>query len=158
MIIRGHGMPTFEVFFAKYGWICVGITFGFAAKYALLLKRGVQVRARLVLADVLLLPMVALIAYWIASYAGAQAELRALFAAFCTVGADRLVKLLTDRFLQRVDSEASDFAQTLMGRARQTVAVEQSAERIVTDTIEGRAPESYAALKPHPQATTIPPK
>lgn len=41
--------PLFEGFLAKYGWILIGITFGFAAKYALLLKRGVPVRARLIL-------------------------------------------------------------------------------------------------------------
>ena len=91
--------PLFEGFLAKYGWILVGLSFGFAAKYALLLKRGVRVKLRLVVADILLLPLVALIAYWLASRTGFEGEAAALFAAFCTVGADRLVKLLTDRFL-----------------------------------------------------------
>lgn len=148
-------MPTLEVIFAKYGWIWIGISFGFLAKYALLMKRGVQVRARLVVADLLLLPMVALIAYWAASWGGAQGELRALFAALCTVGADRLVKLLTDRFLQRVDSEVQVLAEQTIGKVRQEVQVTRSGQAIVADTIEGRAPETYAALKPHPQ---VPPK
>lgn len=156
MIIRGSAMPTFEVLFAKYGWIWVGLTFGFSAKYALLMKRGEQVQARLVVADLLLLPMVALIAYWIASWAGARAELCALLTAFCTVCADRLVKLLTDRFLQRVDSEVQAMAERTIGKVRQEVQVTRSGEAIVADTIEGKAPEQYAALKPHPQAPIQP--
>jgi hypothetical protein len=145
-------MPVFEAMLAKYGWIWVGLTFGFAAKYALLLKRGVRLQMRLVVADLLLLPMVALIAYYGAALAGAQGELRALLTAFCTVGADRLVKLLTDRFLQRVDSEAEALAQQMLGRARHIVTTELAGERVIGDTIEGRAPTEYAALKPHPQA------
>ncbi|GAA0745206.1 hypothetical protein CA233_19135 [Sphingomonas sp. ABOLD] len=148
--------PGFEAllakFLAKYGWILIGITFGFAAKYALLIKRGVPVKARLVFADLLLLPMVALIAYWMATRAGFEAEASALFSAFCAVGADRLVKLLTDRFLQRVDSEAELVANQMLGRARTVVANELAAESIIEAHADGRAPKEYAALKPHPQA------
>jgi hypothetical protein len=143
--------PWLEGLAAKYGWILVGLTFGFAAKYALLIKRGVRVQARLVFADLLLLPMVALIAYWLASRAGFEGEASALFAAFCTVGADRLVKLLTDRFLQRVDSEAEALANEMLGRARNVVATEQAGARVIEDTIEGRAVPQYRTLDPHPQ-------
>lgn len=143
--------PWLEGLAAKYGWILIGITFGFAAKYALLIKRGVPVKARLIFADLLLLPMVLLIAYWIAVRAGAEGETAALFAGFCTVGADRLVKLLTDRFLQRVDNEAGALANDMLGRARNVVASEQAGVRIIEDTISGRAPTEYEALKPHPQ-------
>lgn len=144
--------PIYETILAKYGWILIGITFGFAAKYALLIKRGVQVKARLVFADLLLLPMVALIAYWIATRAGVEAEAAALFSALCTVGADRLVKLLTDRFLQRVDSEAAAIANSIVGTARNTTQAERSAIALVEAAREGRAPAEYVALKPHPQA------
>jgi hypothetical protein len=157
MIIANEGemqmSPVFEAVLAKYGWILIGITFGFAAKYALLIKRGVKVQARLVFADLLLLPMVALLAYWIASRAGFEGDAAALAAAFCTVGADRLIKLLTDRFLQRVDSEARMLAGEQIGRVRQVVQTELSGDRIIEDTIEGRAPVQYEALKPHPRAT-----
>ncbi len=140
--------PVLETVLVKYGWILIGITCGFAAKYALLIKRGVQVKARLIFADLLLLPMVALIAYWMATRAGVEAEGAALFSAFCTVGADRLVKLLTDRFLQRVDSEAEMLANEMMGKARQVVQTEISAAEIIDDTITGRAPPTYKALEP----------
>lgn len=99
---QGARMTVFEAAMERYGWIWVGLTFGFAAKYALLIKRGVPVQPRLVFADILLLPMVALLAYWMASRAGLEAEQRALVAAFFTVGADRLIKLLTERFIQRL--------------------------------------------------------
>jgi len=148
--------PVFETMLAKYGWIWVGLTFGFSAKYALLLKRGVKVRARLVFADILLLPMVALIAYYAAERIGFVEEARALFAALCTVGADRLVKLLTERFLARVDNEVRAIAAETLGTVRQQVQVERSAGAIVEDTAEGRAPTDYAALKPHPQNRTPP--
>lgn len=144
--------PVLETVLAKYGWILIGITFGFAAKYALLLKRGVQVKARLVFADLLLLPMVALIAYWLATRAGVEAEAAALFSAFCTVGADRLVKLLTDRFLQRVDSEAAAIADNIVGTARNTATAELAAVAIKEAAREGRLHPEYKALKPHPQA------
>lgn len=143
--------PVFEAALVKYGWIWIGLTFGFAAKYALLIKRGIRLQAKLVFADLLLLPMVALIAYWLASRAGFEAEARALFAAFCTVGADRLVKLLTDRFLQRVESEAEVLANQMMGQARKTVQAEMSAAELINDQITGRAPAEYKALKPRPQ-------
>lgn len=138
----------------KYGWVWLGLTCGFAAKYALLIKRGVRVQAKLVVADLLLLPMVALIAYWLATLAGVDAEVRALWAAFCTVGADRLVKLLTDRFLQRVDSDVRGLAEETIGRVRQEVQVERSASDLIAAAREGRAPERYVALDPHPQAPT----
>ena len=144
--------PLFEGFLAKYGWLLVGLTFGFAAKYALLIKKGVPVRARLVLADLLLLPMVALIAYWLASRAGFQGESAALFASFCAVGADRLVKLLTERFLQRVDAELEAQVARTKGLVRQEVQAEMSAKSVIDDNINGRAPDEYVALKPHPQA------
>lgn len=98
--------PIFEAAMERYGWIWVGLTIGFAAKYAFLIKRGVPVRPRLVFADLLLLPMVALLAYWLATRAGLEAEARALTAAFCTVGADRLITVLTVRFIQRLGAEA----------------------------------------------------
>jgi hypothetical protein len=147
--------PVFETVLAKYGWILIGITFGFAAKYALLLKRGVQVKARLVFADLLLLPLVALIAYWMATRAGVEAEAAALFSAFSTVGADRLVKLLTDRFLQRVDAEAAAVAESIVGAARNTTQAELAAAAIKEAAREGRLHPEYAALKPHPQAPKL---
>lgn len=149
--------PMFEGFAAKYGWILLGVTCGLAARYALLLKKGVKIRAWMVLSDVLLLPTVILIAYTLAKQAGIQGEPAALVSALCAVGADRLVKLYADRFVAKVDSEVRVIAEETIGVVRQEVQVARSGEAIVADTLDGRAPDQYAALKPHPQAA-IPPK
>jgi hypothetical protein len=95
--------PWIETIAAKYGWIWIGLTFGLAAKYALLIKRGVKVRPILIFADFLLLPMVALIAYSIAHQFGATGEAAALLTALGTVGADRLVQFYMDRFFAQIE-------------------------------------------------------
>ncbi len=99
----------------KYGWIWIGLTFGLAAKYALLIKRGVRVRPLLILADLLLLPLVALIAYSIVRQFGAAGEASALLTALGTVGADRLVKLYTDRFFLQIDRQPDPPSDTPPG-------------------------------------------
>jgi hypothetical protein len=128
-------MPNwFEAALLKYGWIWIGLTVGFAAKYALLIKRGIPVKPRLVFADLLLLPMVSLIAFQIATQIGLQAERAALIACFCTVGADRLVKLLTERFWRQIEAAtlrdlASDVVNS-KGELRQAVQIAESAKSI----------------------------
>lgn len=145
------GIVWLDWLIEKYGWIWVGIAVGVAGKYALLLKKNVKLRTRLMLADLLLLPMVGLIAFVLVKRIGAEAEAAAMIASLCAVLADRLVKVLTERFLQRVDAEAEALAQDMLGRARNVVATEFAGVRVVGDTIEGRAPESYKALEPHPR-------
>ena len=125
---------TFEALAAKYGWIWIGLTIGLAAKYALLLKRGVRIKLSLILADVLLLPMVALIAFWLAKQAGAQAEAAAMMTALATVGADRIVKLYTDRFVAQVEAMTlrnltRDVVES-KGELRNAVQTEISARRL----------------------------
>lgn len=125
---------TFEALAAKYGWIWIGLTIGLAAKYALLIKRGVRIKLSLILADVLLLPMVALIAFWLAKQAGAQAEAAAMMTALATVGADRIVKLYTDRFVAQVEAMTlrnltRDVVES-KGELRNAVQTEISARRL----------------------------
>lgn len=96
--------PGMEAIVAKYGWIWIGLTFGFAAKYALLIKKGVKIKAQLVIADLLILPLVALIAYTLARQTGVDGEAAALATAFVTVGADRIIKLYTERFFRQVEA------------------------------------------------------
>jgi hypothetical protein len=129
-------MPNwFEEALIKYGWIWIGLSVGFAAKYALLIKRGIPVKPRLVFADLLLLPMVCLIAYQIATRAGLQAESAALVTCFCTVGADRLVKLLTERFWRQIEAATlRDVANDVVnskGELRQAVQIAESAKAVV---------------------------
>lgn len=132
-----------EAAFVKYGWVWVGLTCGFAAKYALLMKRGVKVKARLVAADLLLLPMVALVAYSMIVRAGAAGELAALLTAFCTVGADRLIRLLTERFFLQVQAATLRDVRTEViessGDLRQTMATVDAARSLAAQQ-RGEAP------------------
>jgi len=132
--------PWGEAAIAKYGWILIGLTFGLAAKYALLIKRGVKIKGALVLADVLLLPMVALIAYWLINQAGVHGEGAALVTAGATVGADRLVKLYTDRFIRGVDAIMADEAARRKAMIREEVQAELSAGRTLQDIALGKRP------------------
>jgi len=132
--------PWIEAAIAKYGWIAVGLTFGLAAKYALLIKKGVHVKPILLLADLLLLPMVALIAYWIVGQAGVHGEGAALLTAAATVGADRVVKLYTDRFLRQVDAVLMDSVVQRKAAIREEVQAELSANRTMQDIAAGKRP------------------
>jgi len=146
-----------ETAFAKHGWIAIGLTFGLAAKYALLIKRGIAIKPQLLAADILLLPMVALIAYNLSITFGAEAEKAALLTAAATVGADRLVKLYTERFFRTVETEAEAAARRIRGEVRQEVQAEISGREIAGDFLSGHAPAEYEALK-RPAATTPPTK
>lgn len=132
--------PWSEALIAKYAWIWVGLTFGFAAKYALLIKKGVKIRPGLVLADILILPMVALISYWMISRAGVDGEGAALITAGATVGADRVVKLYTDRFVRQVGDVITDEATRRKAAIREEVQAELSAERTLQDIATGKRP------------------
>lgn len=132
--------PWFEAAIAKYGWIWIGLTFGFAAKYALLLKQGVRIRPVLVFADLLILPMVALIAYWVITQVGVNGEGSALLTAAATVCADRIVKLYTERFMRQVDALIADEAARRKAIIREEMQTELSAERFVQDVASGKRP------------------
>lgn len=127
--------PVGEALAAKYGWIALGIVFGFGAKYGLLIKRGKKVTARMVLADTLLIGMVALIAFNIISKLGATGEVAALVTAFLTVGADRGIRIMTDRFWAQVEAAAyREQAREIVearGELRNVVQTVDSAKEIV---------------------------
>lgn len=125
----------FEALFTKYGWVWIGLSFGFLAKYALLIKRGIKVQVRLVIADLLLLPLVALISYSLCRQAGQDGEAAALITAFVTVCADRVIKLYTERFMRQVAAATlRDVARDVVessGELRQAVQKVESARALV---------------------------
>lgn len=59
---------------------------------------------------------------------------------------------MTDRFLQRVDSEAAAIANNIVGTARNTTQSELAAAAIQQAAREGHLHPEYKALQPHPQA------
>lgn len=132
-----------EAWFVKWGWVIIGLSCGFAAKYALRIKRGLKVKPWQVFADLLLVPMVGLIAYALATKLGAEGEWRALLSGFCMVGADRLVGIATDWFLLKLqaatlrDVRAEVIEES--GELRQTVATVDAARSLVAQR-RGEAP------------------
>ena len=81
---------------------------------------------------------------------GVTGEMSALLSALCTVGADRLIKLVTDRFFKEVESEVEEVAKRVRGKVREEVQAEKSGARIIEDTITGKAPPRYKALERRP--------
>lgn len=144
---EGGRMTGFEAWFAKWGWVVIGLTCGFAAKYALRIKRGQRVKPLQVFADVLLLPMVGLIAYTIVGRIGVDGEVRAMFAGLCMVGADRLVAIMTDWWLAKVQTAAlRDVNLELIdqsGQVRETLAKVDAARSLGAQQRGEAPPEGH---------------
>lgn len=144
-------LSGWEAFFAKYGAIAVGLLFGTSAKYALALGEGRKVTTRMVVIDALLIGMIALLASEAVARLGASGHTAATVAALFAVSSDRLIRLLRTRFLQRVDAELRSQTDAIKGEVAQQIQVERSGAAIIDDTISGKAPADYAALRPRPQ-------
>lgn len=135
-----RGMSWFEYAFTRYGWIWIGLTFGFAAKYALLIKHGVKIKPVLVLADIFAMPMVALVSYSLITKTGVSGEGAALVTALATLGADRIVKLYTDRFVRGITDIMTDESTRRKQALREEIQMELSAGRDLTDIATGKRP------------------
>ena len=132
--------PWGEALIAKYGWIAAGIIFGFAAKYGLLMKRGKKITMRMVVADMLLVGMVSLIAFNLVARMSVEGEIAALIASLVAVGADRAVRIMTDRFWAQVDAAMARDIADRKAMLREEVQIELSAERNLTDIATGKRP------------------
>lgn len=90
---------------AKYGPTAAGLVIGTAAKYGLTLTEGKPLTWRGVVGDLLLLGMLGLIAIIIADWFDLAGNARVLAGALAAVSSDRLVRLVRDRFLKRIESD-----------------------------------------------------
>lgn len=90
---------------AKYGAVLLGVGAGTAAKYKLTMSDGKRLTWGEVASDMLLVPMVVLVAAYVGAKLGAEAHLQAVMAAFLAVSSDRLIRILRERFIQRVAHE-----------------------------------------------------
>lgn len=86
----------------KYGAVLLGVGAGTAAKYKLSLSDGKKLTWGEVASDMLLVPMVVLVAAYAGDLMGAEPHLKAVLAAFLAVSSDRLIRLLRERFIQKV--------------------------------------------------------
>jgi hypothetical protein len=142
--------PWAETLFAKYGPIVLGLLFGTTAKYALTLAEGRRVTTRMLVIDALLVGMVAIVASNVVERLGAAGNAASLVAALFAVSSDRVIRLIRERFLQRVDAELRRDIEQQKGAVREAVQTELSGKSIIEDTLSGRAPTEYLALLPHP--------
>lgn len=97
--------PWIEGIVAKYGAVVLGVGAGTAAKYKLSISDGRNLTWGEVASDLLLVPMVILIAAYVGAKLGAEPHLQAVLAAFLAVSSDRLIRLLRERFIQKVDQQ-----------------------------------------------------
>lgn len=97
--------PWIEGVIAKYGAVVLGVGAGTAAKYKLSISDGRNLTWGEVASDLLLVPMVILIAAYVGAKLGAEPHLQAVLAAFLAVSSDRLIRLLRERFIQKVDQQ-----------------------------------------------------
>lgn len=142
--------PWAEALFAKYGPLLLGLLFGTTAKYALTLAEGRRVTTRMLMIDALLVGMVAIVASNVVERLGASGNSAAMVAALFAVSSDRVIRVIRERFLQRVDAELRRDIEEQKGAVREAVQAEISSKNLIADTLSGRAPESYAALQPRP--------
>lgn len=132
--------PWVEAAIAKYGWIAAGILFGFGAKYGLLMKRGKPITFRMIAADMLLVGMVSLIAFNLVARMGVEGEIAALIASLVAVGADRAVRIMTDRFWAQVDAAMDRDLVERKARLREVEQVALSHNRNLEDIATGKRP------------------
>lgn len=92
----------------RYGATGVGLLIGNAAKYGMMLSEGKRPRAVNLVADLLLLFMLGVIALTIGDVAAQfglelSSNTRVLSGALAAVGSDRLIRLVSERYLRRVE-------------------------------------------------------
>jgi NhaP-type Na+/H+ or K+/H+ antiporter len=90
---------------ARYGAIAVGLTVGTAARYGLAITDGKPLTWKGVLADMLLLGLVALMAVLVSDRLGLSGDTQAFAAALLSLSSDRMIKLLRQWALKRAASE-----------------------------------------------------
>jgi hypothetical protein len=142
--------PWAEALAAKYSALVIGLLFGTSAKYALTLAEGRKVTPRMLVIDALLVGMVAIIASNVVERMGASGNAAAMVAALFAVSSDRVIRLIREQFLRRVDAELRRDIEEQKGAVREAVQAELSGRSIIEDTMSGRALPHYEALKPHP--------
>lgn len=135
----------------QYAGILFGLVAGTAAKYRLDRGEGRRVTWTDVLWDMLLLPALALICVYASKVTGAGADLQAVIAVLLAVSSDRVIRVLRRNFIRRVDDETRRQADEIIGGVRQAVQVERSGASIIEDTLSGRGPETFEALKHRPK-------
>jgi len=135
--------PWIEGLVVKYGAVLLGVSIGTAAKYGLTMGEGRKVTTGELVSDLLLVPLVCLVAAFIGIKFGADPMTMAMISAFCAVSSDRLIRLMRERFMERVATEI-DVIQQHKGEMRQSSQIEQSAAHVRDEGLN--APTAGSAM------------
>jgi len=127
--------------------IGAGLAIGTSARYGLMLSEGRRLTWRSVVADTLMIGLVALVASETADRLGLSGTSAALLSATLAISSDRVIRLVRERFARRVEASLIEDIDRAKGEVRQAVALEISGRNIIDDTMTGRAPEDYVTLR-----------
>lgn len=112
-----HSMDM-DVFWNRYGPVLVGLAIGTAGRYGLDIRDGRKFTWTTVIADLMLLGLVALLALVTIDWMGLHGDTAVLCAALFAIASDRGVRIARDAFLARVSKAASQLAEATQDDAK----------------------------------------
>lgn len=121
----------------RYEAVVLGIAIGTAAKYGMTLSEGRSVTWRGVIADILLMGFVALMALVATDRLGLTGNSATLCAALFAISSDRVVRLVRERFMRRVEASMEADIQQKKGELRNAIQTERSAKNLIDDATIG---------------------
>lgn len=136
MTIKGAQVtPIWETLSVKYGAVGLGLLAGILAKYGLTLSKGRLITWRMMLADALLMGVVALASVAAVDKLGLTGANASLLSALLAMTSDRVIRVMRERFLQRVEAQIyRDVAADVIdsrGEVRQAAQMRMSADRVL---------------------------
>ncbi|MBO9377665.1 hypothetical protein GG804_12885 [Sphingomonas histidinilytica] len=135
--------PWIEGLLAKYGAVALGVSIGTAAKYGLTMGEGRKITRSEVISDLLIVPFLVLLAAWAGARFDADPMTMTTVAAFIAVSSDRVIRMLRERFIERLAAEMAVIDEH-KGQARQLSQIEQSSAHAAEEGLN--APTAAAAL------------
>jgi len=143
--------PWIETALAKYGAVLLGVSIGTAAKYGLSMGEGRKVTRGEVISDLLLVPFMCLLAAFVGAKLGADPMTMTTVSAFIAISSDRLIRMMRERFVQRVAEEIS-VIERQKGEKRQVAQIEQSVVNVRDEGLNAptAATKMVRQLPPNP--------
>ena len=122
-----------EAQLARYGAVVLGVAIGTAAKYGLTIAEGRSLTVRGLMADILLIGMVVLLSVYVTEKMGLDVNSRVLVGSLFAISSDRVIRLVRERFLRRVEASLQQDLTRAKGELRNAVQAEISAANIIND-------------------------
>lgn len=101
---------------SRYGPVATGLAIGTAAKHGLAIQDGKAFTWRSLLVDLLLLGFLGLVAVTVSEYFTLTGNAKVLAGAMAAVSSDRIVRLIRQRFEQRVAAQVDRLPTAALAR------------------------------------------